>query len=89
MKSHIIKRKMSGTGSIHGLASDLYDREIKFRKGTKYAVVLSSYYGNLYTTHKTAKAAAQKSLRVKQSHVIIDSDGNHYNIYGDDLIEVE
>ena len=54
MTTHIIPQKMSNTGSIHDIASDNFDRDIKFPAGAKYAVVLASYYGGKgYTMHKT------------------------------------
>jgi hypothetical protein len=90
--TYTITGKMSGTGTIHDLAAE-YDREIKFRGGTKYAVVLIAYYGhNLYTTHRTAEAAireSKKQTRGGWEHVIIDSEGAEYKIsgyYNDQLI---
>jgi len=80
MKELIIDQKMSGTGNIHDIASDMFDRVIKFREGTKYAVILASYYGgDGYTTHKTAEAAARKSKQLEDySHVIMDLQGTEY-----------
>jgi hypothetical protein len=81
MKVYTIEQKMSGTGNIHDIASEHYDREIKFRRGTKFAVVLASYYGDHYSTHKTKDAAAEMSARQTRlgvSHKIIDTDGNEY-----------
>ena len=69
--------KMSGTGTIHDLESDKFDREIKFPKGHKYAVVLAAYYGGKgYTTHRTLDAAERESKKQSNySRAIIDSDG--------------
>jgi hypothetical protein len=78
-----IPRKMSGTGSIHDLASDLADRDIEFPAGTKYAVVLPAYYGRgvcgAESFHHSAKAAltATKKL-VEFQPVIIGCDGLVY-----------
>lgn len=73
-----INQKMSGTGNIHDLVSDLEDRVIS--GPGKYAVVLASYYGGKgYTTHKTAEAAAKKSNSLHKegfSHAILDEHGN-------------
>ena len=85
---------MSNTGSIHDIASDMYDREIEFGDSERYAVVLAAYYvsngGTGYTTHKTAEAAARASRAVADySHCIIDSNGNTYVAYGDALSLVE
>jgi hypothetical protein len=80
MATYIIPQKPSNTGSIHDIASQHFDREIKFAPGCKYAVVLASYYGGKgYSTHKTAEAAiaASKSNR-EYSHQIIDTEGKEY-----------
>lgn len=80
MKKVIIPQKMSGTGSIHDIASQHYDREIKFSKDAQYAVVLASYYGGKgYTTHSTEKATIQSDKRQKEySRQIIGVDGRVY-----------
>ena len=82
MITYTIHQKMSNSGSIHDIASDMYDREIKFAKDCKYAVVLSSYDGGKgYTTHKTEGAAIRASRSVSDySHAIIDADGNEYEV---------
>ncbi|MDH4201092.1 MAG: hypothetical protein OEV66_12045 [Spirochaetia bacterium] len=86
MKTLIIDQKMSGTGSIHDLASQHYDREIKFRGSNKYAVVAASYYGDIQSSHATQKSAIKASKALGDySHKIIDTDGNTYSIYGDTL----
>lgn len=79
---YTIPQKMSGTGNIHDISSNLYDRDIKFPAGAIYAVVLASYYGGRgYSTHRTEKAAIQASHnRGDYSHVIIDPRGNEYAI---------
>jgi len=80
MKIYTINQKMSGTGNIHDIASEQVDRDIKFKAGTKYAVVLSSFYGgNLYTTHKTLVAAQIKHNNISESSTIIDTDGHDVN----------
>lgn len=82
MKKIIIPRKMSGTGSIHDIASEHYSREIKFPKGSKFAVVLASYYGGKgYTTHATEDATIQASKRQSgYSGQIIGVDGWIYYV---------
>lgn len=91
MKTFTIEQKMSGTGSIHDIASDLFDREIVFAKGCKYAVVLASYYGGKgYTAHKTEKAAVAASKRNRDySHMIIDAEGNEYIVNHDKLVRAK
>lgn len=86
---YTIPQKMSNTGSIYDIASDMFDRIIVFAADCKYAVVLASYYGGKgYTTHKTAQAALAASHRNgKYSHCIIDTNGNKYVECGDSLIE--
>ena len=83
-----IPQKMSNSGSIHDIASDMFDRDIVFAPGCKFAVILASYYGGKgYTTHKTASAAAAASAKQSEySHTILDTDGNKYvAAYGDQL----
>ena len=84
MKTITIPQKQSNSGSIHDLASDMFDREIRFASGCKYAVVLAAYYGGKgYTTHKTKAAAMAASRREREfSHQIIDSEGQHYAVNG-------
>lgn len=88
MKTYTIPQKMSGTGTIHDIASDMHDRDIVFAPGCNYAVVLASYYGGKgYTTHKTEQTAIAASVRNKDySHEIIDQDGNTYYVEYDRLI---
>lgn len=80
MKTLVIPKKMSNSGTIHDIASDQYDRTIDFRSGYHYAVVLASYYrGMSHTVHQTGQAAIKKSRELKEySHKIVDSDGNEY-----------
>ena len=79
MKIFTIERKTSNSGNIHDITSEYYDRVIKFRKGTKYAVVLASFYGDHYTTHKTERAAIRMARNQSGwSLRIIDADGNQY-----------
>lgn len=80
MKIVTIPQKQSGTLNIHSLASEHYDRDIKFRKGTKFAVVLAAYYGDHYTTHKTADAAIARYDETKQSCRIVGIDGSLYGV---------
>jgi len=77
---YTIKQKQSNSDSIHDLECDWCDRDIKFCKGGKFAVILASYYGGKgYTTHKTARAAIKASRKVKgYSHQIIDTIGDYY-----------
>lgn len=86
----VIPRKMSGTGTIHDLASEHWDRNIRFAPGCKYAVVLASYYGGKgYTTHRTEPAAIAASRRNREySHQIVDINNNELTINGDRLIAI-
>ena len=75
MPTIVIPQKMSGTGSIHDLASDLQDRRIKVKVGG-YAVVLAAYYGGGTTTHRSWEAALKQSHKNREySHAIIDFEG--------------
>lgn len=91
-KTYVIPQKMSGTGTIHDIESNLFERDIVFAPGCKYAVVLASYYGGKgYTTHKTEKSTIAASRRCREySHQIIDAQGNHYycDDFGDTLMSL-
>lgn len=91
MKTLTIPQKMSNSGSIHDIASDQYDRVIRFRKPTRFAVVLASYYGDHYTTHATEEATAGAVRRQGDfSLSILDTEGNMYDIrheYNGDTLE--
>jgi len=89
MTTYTIPQKMSNTGSIHDLASDLFDRDIVFGAGCKYAVVLAAYYrGKGYTTHKTEAATIAASKRnADYSHEIIDATGCRWLVNGDILVQ--
>ena len=90
MKTLIIPQKPSGTGSIHDIASDLYPREIQFPSNAVFALVLSSYYGDKYTTHCTADAVVMASKKYSYySKTIVDIDGNHYDIEDGNLVQSE
>ena len=83
--THTIPARMSGTGSIHDIASDMYDRDIIFAPGCNYAVVLAAYYGGKgYTTHKTESAAiAAAKCQEDYSLAVIDRDGVEHVIQPD------
>lgn len=87
MKTVTIPAKTSGTGTIHDTASEHFDRAIKFKKGAEYAIVLAAYYGsNIYYIARDEEEAIEISYRESEySHVIIDSDGDHYHNNGDRL----
>ena len=84
----VIEQKQSGTGSIHDLASQHFDRDIVFGNGCKYAVVNAAYYGGTgYSTHRTKEAAIEASERISDfSHSIIDTEGNVFDAHGDTLV---
>lgn len=87
MKTVTVPKKPSGTRTIHDIASEHFDRDICFRKGTKYAVIDAAYYGGKgYKTFKSNFAAARFSCNHNLSHTIIDDEGNIYhsiNNWGD------
>lgn len=82
MDIHTIPKKMSNTGSIHDLASDHFDRDIKFASGAKYAVVLAAHYGGKgYTTHRTVAGTVKAARALSESgysYEIIDIIGHRY-----------
>lgn len=89
MKTYTIPQKMSNSGSIHDIASGVFDRDIVFAPGCKYAVVCASYYGGKgYTTHKTESAACKASRALGDySHAVIDAEGNEYLVNYDSLVK--
>jgi hypothetical protein len=82
MRTYTIRQKQSNTGSIHDLASDHYDRDIRFRTGEHYAVVRAAYYGGRrgYKCTKTELAACRlaRSYGKGYSYEIIDPTGQRY-----------
>ncbi len=84
MKILTINSKMSGTGTIHDLASDQYDRVIKFKKGEKFCVILPAYFGDWSTNCRSEEAAVKKAMQTEHSQVI-DTEGHRYAICNDYL----
>lgn len=83
MTTVTIEQKMSGTGTIHDLANQHFDREIVFGEGDKYAIVLAAYYGdgNMYYT----ASSKEEALRIHEekrewSHGIIDRNGDYVSL---------
>jgi hypothetical protein len=81
---YTISQKMSNTGSIKDIASDLFDRDIDFHSGCQFAVVLAAYYGGKgYTVHRSARAACREALKLGNQgycYEIIDQLGRKYDI---------
>lgn len=79
MTIYTIEQKMSGTGTIHDIESDLYDRHLRFRKGVRFAIVFAAYYNrdSIYCT-TAAKAAALSHRYNDYSHAIMDQTGRVY-----------
>ena len=85
--THTIPQKMSGTGSIHDIASEHQDRVITFARDCQFAVVDADYYGGKgYTTHKT-EAATVKAAIARGDYIfeIIDVVGKTYGFDKYDL----
>jgi hypothetical protein len=78
MKTIIIKQKQSNSGSIHDLSSEHFDREIKFKKGDEYAVVLAAYHGgNVFYTCRSKESLLKRIKKEREfSYKIIDNMGN-------------
>jgi hypothetical protein len=90
MKNIIIPHKRSNSGSIHDLASDTRDREIKIPATAEYVIILAAYYGGKgYSTHATAEAAAKKVKSLKKdgtSFEAFEADGTHIEWDGCDFV---
>jgi len=93
-KKIIIEQIESGRFDIHCTASTTHDRIIEVPVGG-YAVIMSAYYGDHYTTHDTTELAieAAKDLKEKYgeiSYVIMDDNGRQMQIalgYYEDKLE--
>lgn len=88
MKTYTIEKVPYKT-SIHSLASEHYDRVIKFKGNTQYAIVEADYYGGKgYVTFVTQDACVKYARKLSKnlSYEIIDVDGNKYTAYWDELI---
>ena len=59
-----IPQKMSNTGSIHDLASDMYDRVIDMGDKYQFAVVCPAYYNIKSTRHSTFELALSQGRRM-------------------------
>lgn len=82
-----IPQKMSNTGSIYDLASDQYDRDIRFRAGEVYAIVDAAYYGGKgYSTYRSVTTAIKASRKHPYAHQIIDARGQVYAVDYDRLV---
>lgn len=88
MKTYTIPQKISGSGSIHDIESDLYERDIRFPKNHIFAVVLAAYYGGKgYSVHRTQEAAVKKALALNDySYVIINDRGDRLVLNFDGLL---
>ena len=79
MKKVLIEKKMTGTGSIYSLASEHYDRIIKFKNGCRFAFVEIAFYGGKgYKTFKSAEAAVAFWRKTDFMGKVIDDAGTLY-----------
>jgi hypothetical protein len=75
----VITRKMSGTGSVHDLASDQYDRVVLLNKRTQNIVILPAFYNAAPTLHNTFNGAlreVKKLVRQGYAPTVIDRAGD-------------
>ena len=74
-----IAKKQSNSGSIHDIASDMYDIVIKLNSDHNYIVIAPSFYNMVPTRHKTphqASIAASKLYNQRYEGVtILDRHG--------------
>ena len=81
MKTTTIRQKQSNSGSIHDLASDMRDREIRIPDSATHVIVLASYYGGKgYSTHESGESAAAKMRKLRAdgtSCQAFDASGRH------------
>lgn len=78
MRKFIIKQKMGGTGSIHDLSHDQFDRVIKIRQNYNYVIVFAAYHsmGSLYFCDEARLIQKYKQLNaVGFSFKVFNADG--------------
>jgi hypothetical protein len=89
MRIITIEQKQSNSGSIHDLASDTRDRDIKIPATAGYVIILAAYYGGKgYSTHATAESAARKVKSLKKDNTsfeVFDADGSYLEWDGCDF----
>lgn len=87
----IIEAKPSNSGSIHDLASDMRDRNIKIPAAAEFIIILSSYYGGRgFTTHASYDSAVKKAKQLRNdnfSFQIFTSDGENLDFDGWDIVD--
>ena len=90
MTTITIPQKQPNSGSIHDLASDMRDREIRIPESATHVVILSAYYGGKgYTAHTSAESAAKKVRGLKNDNTsfeIFEADGTHLEWDGGDFV---
>lgn len=88
--TYTIKQKMSGTGTIHDLASEHFDRVIVFDEFEEFAVLTPAYYGTSYSCWNPSLEliAMEKEYHSHPANIIIDRQGNQYDIYDGSLERV-
>lgn len=86
-----IAQKLSNSGSIYDLASDMFPRKIRFRKGERYAVLLPSFYNVAQRAAQDIEAAIAKFYRFVNAGYygtrIIDRKGRVLEPFGKRLVE--
>ena len=80
MKMVVISQKGTGTGTIHDIQSEHYDRIVFFEDDHAYAIVLADHYNDDDDrTYKTAQDVIDASSELSSySHMILDDRGNTY-----------
>lgn len=66
MKTLVIPKKPSGTGSIHDIESDLEPLYLHFRTGEKFAVVLPAFYNFKPIFCRSKEAAIEKGAKLRR-----------------------
>lgn len=78
MRKFIISKKTDGTGSIHDLASEHFDRVIKVKANYNYFLVFAAYYGrgSLFFTSEDRLIKEYKRLNeMGYSFKVFNADG--------------
>lgn len=86
-----IPKKMSGTGTIHDMASDNFDRHIEFDQDEHFAVLTPAFFGTSYSCYNGGIDFEEMKIEYNshESNRIIDRHGNMYVLEDGVLIRYE
>lgn len=77
MRKFVIRQKMGGTGSIHDLSHDRFNRVIPFSQNYSYVIVFAAYHnmGSLYFCNE---------VRLIQKYAQLNAAGFSFKVFNAD-----